>query len=548
MSYREISRVIGQYLFYFSILLLIPLCIAAYYEFMADPELHPQPHSTLAFFFSAIISATLSLCFRVMGARASGTLYRREALAIVVMIWFISALLGGIPFYLSKTFENPVDCYFEAMSGLTTTGASVMHPKAFDSETGEEIAYNIKDTWGWKDPYVFYGTINPVRDPKTGAEIYRGIEAVGRAVLFWRSFLQWLGGMGIVVLFIAVLPALGVGGKVLFQAEVPGPTKDAVTPRIRETAGVLWKLYLGFTIVEVLLLMYTNENIDLFNAVAITFSNLSTGGFSVRNASIGAYESATTEWIVMSFMLLGSINFALYFHCLKGKIYRLYEPEFIAYIVSILIGSLIVIWHLIGIEKNLLTGETGIFSSGEAIRYGAFHLISAQTSTGYVTANFDAWPSAVQVLMLMVMFVGSMSGSTGGGIKIVRHYMLLRIAKNKVESIFRPETVRTLRIGNQEVDQNVANTVLTFFFIVVSLTALGTFLLVMDGVDPETSLGINACMINNIGMAFRVAGPTGSFAFLSSFGKILSSIWMVLGRLEFFALLIVLVPAFWRGK
>lgn len=548
MSYREISRVIGQYLFYFSILLLIPLCIAAYYEFWAPPELHPQPHSTLAFFFSAIISVTLSFWFRIMGRRASGTLYRREALAIVVMIWFITALLGGIPYYISKTFENPVDCYFEAMSGLTTTGATVMHPKIYDPESGEEAIYSVRPTWGWQEPYQFYGTIKPVRDPETGAELYRGIEAVGRAILFWRSFLQWLGGMGIVVLFIAVLPALGVGGKVLYQAEVPGPTKDAVTPRIQETAGVLWKLYLGFTIAEIFLLMLTNENIDLFNATAITFSNLSTGGFSVRNASIGAYESATTEWIVMTFMLLGSINFALYFHCLKGKIYRLYEPEFLAYIVSIIIGSSIVIWHLLGLEKSLLTGEMGVFSGGEAFRYGAFHLISAQTSTGFATANFDTWPSSVQVLLLMVMFVGSMSGSTGGGIKIVRHYMLLRIAINKVESIFRPETVRTLRIGNQEVDQNVANTVLTFFFIVVSLTALGTFLLVMDGIDPETSLSVNACMINNIGIAFRVAGPTSSFAFLSSFGKILCSIWMVLGRLEFFALLIILVPAFWRGK
>lgn len=548
MLYREISRVIGQYLFYFAILFFIPLCISIYYEFFASSVEHPQPHSSLAFFYSGAICLGMAFLFWKVGLSASGKLYRREALAIVAAIWFITAAVAGLPFYFSGTFEKPVDCYFEAMSGLTTTGASVMHPKSYDPD-GKEVACLIKADWGEYDDYEFFGTIKPVRDI-TGKSIFTGIEAVGKAILFWRSFLQWLGGMGIVVLFIAILPALGMGGKVLYQAEVPGPMKDSVTPRIKETASILWKLYLGLTVLEIILLTTTNREISLFDAFTITFSNLSTGGFSVHNAGIAFYQNAITEWIIIVFMIVGSINFAIYFHCLKGKIYRIYEAEFITYLLFLFIVSCLVIYYLFG-EKIVLLNDLGekISCSFEGyIRYACFHLVSAQTSTGFATADYNIWPVPAQMIMLLVMFIGSMSGSTGGGIKVIRYYMLFFIAKNKIESIFRPETVRTLRIGKQEVDNNASTTVLTFFFIVVFLVVVATLMLTMDGVDPETAFSVNTCMINNIGIAFRAAAKAGSFAFLSSFGKILSSFLMLLGRLEFFALLILLVPAFWKEE
>ncbi len=548
MLYKEISRVFAYYLFGLAFILGIPFMIAIYYEFIANPAIHPQPHSTMAFLDAIVVCAFLGGFFHVMGREAKGELFRREGLAVVVFIWFVTALIGGIPFYSSGTLESPVDAYFEAMSGLTTTGASVMHPKAYDPNTGKEILNSISEEAGKKIEYKFYGTIKPVRDPNTGKVLYQGIEAVGKALLFWRSMMQWLGGMGIVVLFIAILPALGVGGRVLYQAEVPGPTKEGITPRIKETASMLWKLYLAFTILEIVLLMITNGKMSLFDATCITFSTLSTGGFCINNASVGGFSNPSTEWVILIFMAIGGINFSLYFFLLKGKIFRLYEPEFILYILTLFLGSCFIAWNLFGTENVLLTGEKAIFGVGDAIRYGAFQYISAQTSTGYVTADFNVWPLQNQVLMLLSMFLGSMSGSTGGGIKIVRHYMLFRIAKNKVESIFRPETVRTFRIGSHEVDNKAAITVLTFFFIVVFLTATGTFLMAVDGIGPETALSINACMINNIGIAFRAAGPTESFAFLSSFSKILSTFLMVLGRLEFFAVLIIFVPAFWKGK
>ena len=546
MYFREIFRVLGSYLYVLAAVMLIPMSVAGYFEFFKEPSAHLQPHSTPAFILTIVITSALGFMFHHFGRGSTGRLYRREGLALVVGIWFISAFVGGMPFYFSGTLSNPIDAYFEAMSGLTTTGASVMHPKAYDPVTKEEVKITKTISETYDIDYTFYGTIDPVRDPDSGKVLFSGVEAVGKGLLLWRSFMQWLGGMGIVVLFIAILPALGVGGRVLFHAEVPGPSKEAVTPRIKETAALLWKLYLSFTVIEVVLLMATNQRIGLFDALSLTFSNLSTGGFSVRNASVGAYNSAATEWIITGFMLIGSINFSLYFYCLKGKFYRLYEPEFLLYLCLLLLGSGILSWQLVGTEKQLLNGETGLFSVGEAIRYGTFHLVSAQTSTGFSTANFDTWPYICQVLMLIVMYVGGMSGSTGGGIKIVRHYIAFRVIQNKVESLFSPERIRVFRIGNYLVDNNAAQTVLCFYLTVIALSVLGTLLLALDGVDPETALSVNTCMINNIGIAFRAGGPTESFAFLSSFGKILSILWMVLGRLEFFAVLVVLIPRFWK--
>lgn len=545
MLYREIARTLGYYLYFLAATLCVPLLLALYFEYLADPATHPQPHSSMAFGGAVFICLAIAEGLRYMGRHAEGHLYRREGLAVVVSIWFLSAFVGGLPFFLSGTLSNPLDAYFEAMSGFTTTGATVMHPKAFD-DLGNEVAIEKTLSEYYDTDYVFYGTVDPVVDPETGEVLYTGVEAVSKALLFWRSFMQWLGGMGIVVLFVAILPLLGVGGKVLFQAEVPGPVKEAITPRVKETASLLWKLYLSFSLVEVALLLWTNAEMSIFDAVCITLSNVSTGGFSTHNASIAYFDNPSTEWVIIVFMLIGSINFALYFYCLRGQFYRLYEPEFILYTILLLVFSSMVTWNLMDTEKILLDGQTGIFSSLESVRYGFFHLISAQTSTGFATSDFDKWPYVNQALLLTVMFLGSMSGSTGGGIKVVRHFMLFKIAQNKVESIFRPERVRSFRISGKMVDSTTATTVLCFFLIVASLSVLGTLLLALNGVDLETSLTVTTCMLNNIGLAFRMAGPTESFAFLPAFGKILSCCWMVLGRLEFYAVLVILIPAFWR--
>lgn len=546
MNYRLISKTLGKYLLYFSLVLCVPLGISLYYQFMASPDRHPQPHSSLEFFETILITLALSFIFQFFGKKKTDSLMRKESILLVVLIWIVSACVGALPFYLTKTLENPIDAYFETMSGFTTTGASCMYPKAYDSR-GKEIQIALTNPHVPEKSYRFYGTIKPVRDPKSNKILYSGIEAVSKGILFWRSFIQWLGGMGIVVLFLAILPALAVGGKYLYQMEVPGPTKDILVPRIKETASILWKLYLTFTIIEIYLLIWTNPNMPLFDAFCITFSNLSTGGFTVTNTSIGAYKNVNTEWVVLIFMFIGSSNFALYFQLIRRKLYRIYEPDFLFFLITTFSGAIIVILSIMGHQQYLLTGGKGvIYTASSAIRDGAFQAISAQTSTGFSTTNYDMWPFAPQLVMLMLMFIGGMSGSTAGGIKTSRIYILAKIITHKIKAIFRPEDVKKLKIGKQEINIKTATTVLTFFAIVMLFTIIGTVALTFNGIDPESSVAIIICMLNNIGMSFRAAGPSGSFAFLSGFAKIVSSFWMLLGRLEFFAVLLLLVPSFWR--
>lgn len=546
MLFREISRFLGRYLLYFTLILCIPLALAIAYEFFLSPASHPQAHSSLAFAKTIGVCLVLASLFLYFGKWATGSFQRRESILIVALVWFLTPFISSLPFIFTHTLDNPIDAYFEAMSGLTTTGSSVIHAKAYDPE-GKEIMLHVKSLTDTDKMYAFYGTVAPVRDPITG-HMHAGVEAVGKTLLFWRSFLQWIGGMGIIVLFITILPALSMGGRFLFEAEVPGPTKEAMTPRIKETASMLWRIYLGLTAIQVILLMATNTSMPFFDALNLSFSTISTGGFSIRNEGLAAYHSLSTEWIVIVFMILGSLNFTLYFHCLRGKIYRIYEPEFFTFIATLILGSLLMSFLLFQTPLILFHAKEGIFSLADALRYGTFQAISAQTSTGFAFANYDLWPSSTQVLLIILMFFGGMSGSTAGGIKMIRHLILFRVIKHKVESIFRPDAVRCLKIGQREITDKTANTVLVFFAILITFAVLGTFLLVIDGIDPQTSMGLIASMVNNSGLSFNAAGPMESCAFLSNFSKIVSILWMALGRLEFFILLVLLVPAFWKGK
>jgi trk system potassium uptake protein TrkH len=548
MVIRVVCQILGKYLFYLSIALCFPLLVAAYFQFYAPPDSHPQPHSTYAFVWTLVISLLCSQILRFSGRKASSQLDRREGILIVVLIWFATSLISALPFYFSKTLTHPVDAYFEAMSGLTTTGASMICAKAYDAETDEEIPIHITNPHVPDRTYTYWGTVAPIRDPKTDLVLYSGIEAVSKAILLWRSLLQWLGGMGIVVIFLAVLPILGVGGKFMYQMEMTGPIKDEISPRVRETASQLWKLYLFFTLLEIALLVWTNRHLPFFDALCISFSNISTGGFSVRNDSIASYQSQATETIVLIFMIVGSINFSLYFHAMRFKFFRAYVPDFFLFLAIAAIGSILVSLLLIGHQWTGFEGEANVYSVGEAFRQGSFQALSMQTSTGFATANYDRWPFAAQMFMLLLMFVGGMSGSTAGGIKTSRFYILYKIVLHRLESIYRPDSIRKLRIGSAEVDDKNAQTVLAFFCIAAFFTILGTASLVLDGIDPETSLGLIACFMNNVGLAFRAAGPTDSFAFLSTFSKILATFWMLLGRLEFYVVLLLFLPAFWRNR
>ncbi len=548
LDYQEISRILGKYFRAFSFVLLIPLATAIYFQWIAPPEMHPQPHSAKAFAWTLALCAAVSGIFSYFGKNGSGQLARRESIFLVVCIWIVTAIISACPFYLSRTLTHPLDAYFEAMSGLTTTGATMISPKTYHPETNEEISVYYTNPHVPNKTYTFRGTVDPIRDPQTGLVLYSGVEAVSKAVLLWRSLLQWIGGMGIVIICLTILPALGVGGKFLYQMEATGPIKEGINPRARETASSLWRLYLALTLMETALLFVTNADMPLFDAICISLSNISTGGFSVRNENIASYQSGVTESIVLIFMILGSINFSLYFHALHLKFFRINVPDFSLFLATALVGCLIVSFFLIGQPQSGLEGGFATYSWMEALRQGSFQALSVQTSTGFITANYDRWPFASQMFMLLLMFIGGMSGSTAGGIKTSRFYILYKIVLHRLESLYRPDSVRKLKIGSSEIDDKNALTVLSFFCIVAFFTAFGVIAFVLDGIDPETSFGLMACMMNNVGIAFRAAGPTDSLAFLSNTSKLFSTGWMLLGRLEFYVILLLVLPSFWKNR
>jgi trk system potassium uptake protein TrkH len=534
MYYSSVFRELGKYLLYLTGILFLPLAVSVYYDFFDNPLVSEFKYSaSFAFLCTIAICLLCGLILFHCSGRRVPTLYKKESLLLIAFIWFLTGIIGSLPFLFTRTLTNPLDAYFESISGLTTTGITVLHPKAYDS-AGLEIPMTISDPADPTISYTFYGTVEPIVDSH-GRIVKEGIEAIGYPLLFWRCFLQWFGGIGIVVIFISIFPALAMGGKLLYESETAGPTKEELTPRIKETTRLLWKTYLGLTILEVILLMSTNTKLSLFEAITLSFSTISTGGFTIYNNGIENFHHPATLAIISLFMILGATKFSLYFYCLKGKFARLRDPEFFYYLLILVIGSIFM-------SAVLLEG----YSFKDAFSYGSFTAISAQTSTGFFVASYDFWPFACLALMMILMYIGGMSSSTAGGIKIIRYVIIFRILLQKIESFFRPGVVRVLKVGDKEVSEKTGMMVLTFFCIIVFLAVLGTFFLILDQFDLLTSFGIISTSLTNTGLVFGGIGSTGSVAFLTPFSKIISLLWMILGRLEFFSLLVLLVPSFWR--
>lgn len=510
-------------------MLLFPLAICLYFELIASTP-HPQPPAALAFFWSLLICLGLGILFLLKRERFREMTWR-QGLILATSIWLLASAAGALPFLFSGTLQNPLHALFESVSAFTTTGATVMQAKLYDS-SGREIP--IQSTTGGVS-YSYYGNIEPIRDPETGAIQSQGIEAVSRGILFWRSFMQWIGGIGIVLLFLALLPWLGFGGKVLLQAEMTGPIKSAWTPRIIETILALSKIYVGLTCAQVLLLLFANPALSWVEALEITFSTLSTGGFSTHTESIAAYHNSNTEWVVILFMTLGSLNFGLFYQVLQGRVYRLYNTELITFLVSLGVGSFLVWIYLIALYPTF----------AESARTAIFQFVSAITSTGFVTAPYDIWPYSAQLILVIAMFLGGMSGSTAGGMKTIRQCVGFFTIKNRMESMFHPGAIRILKMDHATIDTDTALNTLSYLVILTFMTVLGWLLLVMSGMDFWTSLSSVATTLNNAGLGFGAAGPAASFASFSNIQLFLCSLFMLLGRLEFFAFLVLLAPAFW---
>jgi len=432
-------------------------------------------------------------------SRKSRKLRNRDGFIIVTFSWIITALAGALPFYISGAIPNFTDAFFEAMSGVTTTGASILG----NQQTLPHLQY--------------------------------GIESLSHGLLFWRSFLQWIGGMGIILFTIAILPLLGVGGVQLFKAEVPGPVTDKLRPRVRETAKLLWIVYLGITVLETLLLGIAG--MGWFDAVCHAFTTMPTGGFSTKNASIEAYNSGAIEYIIIIFMIIAGTNFSLHFRALSGNINsHITDKEFKVYFSLIFFVTAIIFLRL------ALHGEI----SEENFRASLFQTVSLVTTTGFSSADYEIWPYFVQCVLLCLMFVGGMGGSTGGGMKIIRVFVLFKYMALATQRMLHTKAIIPIRIGNRFISEDVISNTLGFFLFYVSIFIFTTIALTLMNVNLESAIGAAASAIGNIGPGLADFGPTDNYALLPDFGKWLLTFCMLLGRLEIFTIIVIFSRVFWK--
>ena len=414
----------------------------------------------------------------------------REGMAIVAIGWVAVGFFGAIPFYLGAEFNTFVDAFFESVSGFTTTGSSIL----------------------------------------------TNIEAVSKGLLFWRSFIQWLGGMGIIVLSVAILPFLGVGGMQLYKAEVPSPVPDKLKPRIRDTATILWKVYALISLAEVALLM--TGGMSLYDALCHTFTTMPTGGFSTKNASIAHYDSVYFDVVIIFFMLLAGINFSLHYQFLRGKplaFWRDSECRFFLGTVLFLIA--VVTFNTYGNVYEKI---------GQALRFSAFQVVSIVTTTGYATADFELWPTMSQLILLLCMFLGASAGSTGGGMKCLRVMLYLKYCYKELYALIHPRAVKPIKLGGKTIPEDVVRSVLGFMGLYVGLFAFSSVLMAGLGVDFVTAIASVAATIGNIGPGLGTVGPVDNFAHIPYLGKWVLIGCMLLGRLEIYTVIILVVPEFWR--
>ncbi len=466
--------------------------------------------ASLEIFFAGVVTALIGLIFRFASKGFSKQVKKREGYLIVTLGWILMSLSGSLPYLFSGAIPYFTDAFFETISGYTTTGASILND----------------------------------------------IESLPQGILFWRSTTHWIGGMGIIVLTIAILPLLGIGGMELFAAEAPGPSADKLHPRITDTAKRLWYIYLGLTVAEALLLKIAGMSI--FDAVNHAMSTLSTGGFSTKNASIAHWNgNPLIQYIIIFFMFVAGINFVLSYFAFKGQINKvLNDEEFKTYFFNVLGIAFIValvIYYRADISK--VATETQLFAYpmvlGEfesAIRHGLFQVTAVITTTGFVTADFTMWTPSLTVLFFVLMFFGASAGSTSGGVKIVRHIIMLKNGFLEFKRTLHPNAIIPVRYNYKSISQNIVFNIIAFFVLYLVVFALGALGFGFLGLDYMTALGGSASSLGNVGPAFGQLSPVNNFSGLPDLGKWWSAFLMLLGRLELFTVLILFTPYFWKNN
>jgi trk system potassium uptake protein len=477
---KLIIRVLGFLVFVEGVAMLLALGVALYYD----------ENDINAFLITSTCCIVLGLLVILLTRNALKKLGKREGFIIVSLVWVLFSLIGSFPYILSGAIPNFTNAFFESISGFTTTGSSVLEH----------------------------------------------IETLPHGILFWRSLSQWLGGMGIIVLSLAILPIFGIGGMQLYAAEVPGPAPDRMSPRIKQTAKMLWGIYLLFTITETLLLWL--GGMSLYDAVCHSLTTMATGGFSTKQASIAHWDSPFIHYVFIVFMFLAGTNFSLSYCALRGNFKMVWKnEEFRYYLIFIGLFTLFIFSGLMISEK---------IAPEPSFRKSLFQVVSIMTTTGYATADYMTWHPFLTILIFILFFLGGSAGSTGGSIKIMRIVILLKNSYYELKRMIHPHAVIRVKFNQHSVDTKIVTNVLAFFILYFLIFIVGTVLFTLIEPDMDSSMGAVATCLGNIGPGIGNVGPAETFNHIAPLGKWFLSGLMLLGRLELMTVLVLFSPDFWK--
>lgn len=478
MNFRIVLKSLGIVLICEAICMLPSLLVAVIY---GDGD-------TLSFLISItllLISGFLMTLIRPKNR----IIYARDGFGIVSIGWFLISLFGALPFYFSGAIPSFVDCFFETVSGFSTTGASILSQ----------------------------------------------VEGLPRGILFWRSFTHWIGGMGILVLTLAVLPSVG-GNIYIMQAESPGPSPGKLVPKMAQTAKIMYTMYIVLTLVLIIALLIAG--MPLYDTFIHAFGTAGTGGFSNKNISVGAYNSVPIEMTLSFFMLVFGVNFTIYYTLLKGNIKSIFKDEELRLYLSVVAVAIILI--------TLNTYGKVFGSVWEALRHSIFQVSSIITTTGYSSTDFNTWPIFSKTIIMILMLFGACAGSTAGGIKNIRIVLLFKIARRELGKVLHPKSVHTVKIGGKAVDEGILTGVEMFFFMYMAILCLATLVISIDCSDFETAASSVITTIGNVGPGLGMTGPMSNFSWYSDFSKLVFSLCMIIGRLEIYPVLLLFMPTFWK--
>ncbi len=467
---RLTLHIIGSFLKYFALAYIVPLVTALYYG-----------EDWRIFLYSLLVTLTIGLLLE-FGFRTTKVIERADGFTIVAFTWLLIPLIGTLPYvFLGLGF---LDAFFETMSGFTTTGATIL----------------------------------------------KVVEELPKSALLWRSLTQWLGGMGVILLFISILPRLGVGGSQLFDREFPGPLPERLRPRFRTTARLLWTIYVGLTAAQIALLHFM-ARLELFDSICISFATIPTGGFTPTTASIGAYGNPLAEYIIMAFMFLAGMSFITHYQFLRGNWKAIKGEEFRLYLIILAVAIFLL-----------------ILSQGfNSYREGMFQAISIMTTTGFVTADFSAWHSGARIVLLALMFIGACGGSTGGAIKVVRVLTLIKHTRVMMRKAIFPKAVIPVKLNQKPLPEGIIRDIISFLFLYILVAIAASVVLCFLGVNLETAISAVAATLGNVGPGLGGVGPGLNYALLPGAAKFILIICMWLGRLELFTVIMIFSPRFWKG-